>query len=135
MTKQELQEYRKIEKEIKELRSTMREVESRIYSPRIPKLTGMPSAQNTEPGSAQERTATALFELREQYEETVERLVRKRMRIETAIELVGDPICRRILRMRYIDGRSWKAIIARINASERYVFKMHGVALQEIAQY
>ena len=134
MTKQELQSYRQIKREIREIENTMRELNTQIYSPRIPKLTGMPTAANAEPGSAQERAATALFELREKYHENVARLYRRAGEIETAIELLNDPLQRRILRMRYIDGSSWVAIAHRANISESYALQVHGFALHAISK-
>lgn len=134
MTKQELQSYRQIKREIREIENTMRELNTQIYSPRISKLTGMPTAANAEPGSAQERAATALFELREKYHENVARLCRRAAEIETAIELLNKPLQRRILRMKYIEGRSWVAIAQRVNYSESYVKTVHGFALHEIGK-
>lgn len=134
MTKQELQGYRQIKKEIAELESTIAEMDTRVYSPRIPKLTGMPSAHFTEAGSAQERAATALFELREKYYAEVERLHRTAEQIEMTIELLDDPLQRRILRMRYIKGRSWIAIARKVHYSESYVWKVHGYALKNISK-
>lgn len=134
MTKKDLQSYRQIKREIRDLETTMRELNTRIYSPRIPKLTGLPTAASTEAGSAQERAATALFELRERYTDAVARLYRRAAEIETAIELLRDPLQRRILRMRYIDGRSWTSIAHRANISESYALQVHGFALHEISK-
>lgn len=134
MTKKDLQSYRSIKQEIREIENTMREISTRVYSPKVPILTGLPGAQNTEPGSAQERAATALFELREKYTDAVAKLYRRAAEIETAIELVTDPLQRRILRMRYIDGRSWRAISIRANISESYALQVHGFALQSISK-
>lgn len=134
MTKAELQSYKHIKREIREIESTMREMNTRLYYPRVPKLTGMPTAPSTEQGSAQERAATALFELREKYDAAIEQLYRKAAIIETAIELVDDPMQRRILRLRYIDGRSWRAISIRAHISESYALQVHGFALQAISK-
>ena len=134
MTKRDLQSYRQIKREIKEIENAMRELDTRIYSPRVPKLTGMPTAQNTEPGSAQERAATALFELREKQTEAITKLYRRAAEIETTIELLHEPLQRRILRMRYFDGRSWTAIAQRVHYSESYVKQVHGFALHAISK-
>ena len=134
MTKQDLQSYRQIKREISDIENTMRELNTQIYSPRIPKLTGMPTAAVTEPGSPQERAATALFELREQYFDAIARLHRRAAEIEMTIELLHDPLQRRILRMRYIDGRSWTSIAHRANISESYALQVHGFALYAISK-
>lgn len=134
MTKAELQSYKHIKREIREIESTMCEMNTRLYYPRVPKLTGMPTAPSTEQGSAQERAATALFELREKYNAAIEQLYRKAAIIETAIELVEDPMQRRILRLRYIDGRSWRAIGARVHLAEASLYRIHGEAILSISK-
>lgn len=129
MTKQDLRSYQHIKTEISQIEGQLRELSSRVYSPRAPHLTGLPGAASTERGSAQERAATELFELREHYEKKIRELNEKQLRIETAIETLEDPVMRMLLRYRYIDGRSWNQIAILMNYSVDHIWRKHGQAL------
>lgn len=130
MTKQELRNYRKIEKEIRQIDGMIRELNARAYSPRIPRLTGMPGATTTESGSAQERIATEIMELKQRYEVRVLELLAERKAIENAIAGLQDPDQRMILRYHYIDGMSWKGTAKRSHMDESTVYRKHGAALR-----
>lgn len=129
MTKQELRSYQHIKKEISQIEGLIREVSTRMYSPRTPQLTGMPGAASTERGSAQERAATELFAIRDHYEQKIRELLQRQLRIEKAIDAIEDPVMRMLLRYRYIDGRSWKQIAILMNYSVDHIWKKHGQAL------
>ena len=132
MTKQELQSYRLIRKEIRQLEGQIRELDTRVYSPRTPHLTGMPGAAPTEPGSAQERAATELFELRAYYDAKVKELHQKRLDIEKTIETLQDSTERIVMRSRYINGFSFEKIANRNNYSLSQIFRIHQKALRKI---
>lgn len=134
MTKIELREYQSIQKELKQINEMIRELNSRIYSPRVPILTGLPGAANVLPGSAQERTATEVIELKAHYEDKIKELYQKRLRIERAIDEVENGEQRRLLRYRYISGNSWEKIAQRIPCSIRTVHRIHAEALKEISK-
>ena len=129
MTKQELRSYRHIKTEIAQIEGNIRELNSRMYSPRTPHLTGLPGAASTERGSAQERAATELFALRDHYERKVRELNAKQLQIEKAIDTLEDPVMRMMLRYRYIDGRSWNQIAILMNYSVDHIWRKHGQAL------
>ena len=103
MTKQDLRSYQHIKTEITQIEGQIRELSSRMYSPRTPHLTGLPSAASTERGSAQERAATELFALRDHYERKIRELSERQLRIERAIETLDDPMMRTLLRYHYIE--------------------------------
>lgn len=132
MTKQELRSYQTIRKEIRQLEGQIRELDSRVYSPRAPHLTGLPGAAQTEPGSTQERAATELFELRAFYDEKIRELHEKRREIENTIAELQDSNERMIMRYRYINGYSFEKISGRINYSLQHVFRLHKKALRAI---
>ena len=130
MTKQELRSYTKIEKEVQQIEGMMRELNARVYSPRVPVLTGMPGAPASSPGSAQEKIATEIMEIRERYERRVAELYAERRRIEDAIDGLDDPDQRMILRYHYIKGYSWKKTAQVSHIDESTVYRKHGRALQ-----
>lgn len=132
MTKQDLRSYQTLRKEIRQLEGQMRELDARVYSPRTPHLTGLPGAAPTEPGSAQERAATELFEVRSFYDAKIRELHEKRLAIEHAIEKLVDSNERTIMRYRYINGFSFEKISARVNYSIQQVFRLHKKALRTL---
>jgi len=129
MTKQELRSYQHIKTEIAQIEGNIRELNSRMYSPRTPHLTGLPGAASTERGSAQERAATELFALRDHYEQKIRELLQRQLKIEKAIDAIEDPVMRMLLRYRYIDGRSWNQIAILMNYSVDHIWRKHGQAL------
>ena len=129
MTKQDLQGYKHIKAEIRQIEAEIRELDARVYSPRTPHLTGMPGAASTERGSAQERAATELFELKETYEAKIRELLRKKRWIEQALDALPDPQMRMIMRGRYIRLYSWARISREMNYCESAVKKKHAKAL------
>lgn len=56
--------------------------------------------------------------------------------VERFIARLGDPVCRTVLRLRYLEGLSWTQLQKRLYQdglyySERQIFRLHGAALQE----
>lgn len=135
MTKQDLRSYQHIKTEISQIEGQLRELSSRVYSPRAPHLTGMPGAASTERGSAQERAATELFELREHYEKKIRELNEKQLKIERAIDTLPDPFQTIVLRAHYINGEKWEKVCLTASASWRTVHRAHAKALEMLARY
>lgn len=129
MTKQELRSYQHIKTEIAQIEGNIRELNSRMYSPRTPHLTGLPGAASTERGSAQERAATELFALRDHYERKVRELNAKQLRIEKAIDTLPDPFQTIVLRAHYINGEKWEKVCLTASASWATVHRAHAKAL------
>lgn len=130
MTKQDLKSYAKLQKEIRQLEGMLRELDTRMYSPRIPHLTGMPGAQGSnEGGSAQERIADEIMTIRDRYQARVLDLIAQRKRIERAIEGLAEPDHRTILRARYIEGKSWTRISMDMHYHRATIDRKHGQAL------
>lgn len=134
MTKQDLRSYQHIKTEIRQIEGLIRELNSRVYSPRAPQLTGMPGAASTERGSAQERAATELFELRAHYEEKIRELNERQLQIERAIDTLPDDLERIIMRAHYIDGQTWEKTCITASASWGTVHNRHRRALRELAE-
>lgn len=132
MTKQDLRSYRKLMQEIRQLEGMLRELNSRTYSPRVPKLTGLPGSSSTSPGSVQEKIATEIMEIRQQYEDRIHELYAQRRKIECAIDALPDPDQRMILRYHYIDGKSWTKTAQLVHYSRKTVERKHGRALCEL---
>ncbi len=134
MTKKDLQSYSGIKKEIRQIEGAIRELSAKVYSPRAPQLTGMPGAASTQRGSAQERAATELFELREHYEAKVRELYTRRLQIERAIDELPEELERVILRAHYIDGQTWERTCITASVGWGTVHEWHRKALRELAK-
>ena len=97
----------------------------------VAQMTGMPAGG----GSGLEATWAALADERQE-----QRLVQAELdqyhAVERFIARLGDPVCRTVLRLRYLEGLSWTQLQKRLYQdglyySERQIFRLHGAALQE----
>ena len=131
MNKEELRMYIPLKREVTQLREQLEELESRIYSPRVPVLTGMPSAPRFGGGSAQEINATKTMELRELYQAKLKEIDGRLYDIETAIAGL-TPTFRALLRYKYIEGLTWEEVCVKMDYSWRQIHRLHSQALQEL---
>jgi DNA-directed RNA polymerase specialized sigma24 family protein len=134
MTKEELQNYRSLERERRHVKAKLEETETALYSPRAQQLTGMPSAP-PKPGSTLEaavaRHTEDLEALRVYYQELLNRLAAEQLAIEKAIDSL-DTTARDLMRHRYIDGRKWEEICVLMSYSWRQVHRIHADALTNL---
>ena len=129
MTRERLWSYQHLRREIRQLEDQLAELESRITSPRTPKLSFLPRAKGT--GYALEAGMDRYADLIEIYKTKLERLYSERAAIEQAIESL-EPIERMVLRARYIEGRTWEDVAERINYSYVQTWRIHARALQKL---
>lgn len=71
-----------------------------------------------------------LVDLQVMYVETLRRIYRKQRELEAFIDRVGDDKQRMVLRLRYIDMHRWELIAVELNYDMRWVFRIHGTALE-----
>ena len=102
MTKQDLREYRNIKEELTELNRLTAKIEPH-----------------------------ATEELRAAYTAKRESLSARLLHVEQVIEGL-EPIERRVLRLRYIDGREWHQVAAAIHYSWQQTHRIHARALLKI---
>lgn len=85
-------------------------------------------------GGAASRKARAV-DLPALYRAKVEEKAEALLAIETAIDALEAPAERLLMRLRYIEGRSWASIcweICPLGYSERQVYYLHGRALEKL---
>ena len=82
--------------------------------------------------SAMESAAVRIVELEKEIQSQIENLVRLKSEIEKVIHSIGNDQYETLLEMRYLAFMGWDEIAARMNLSKRYVFKVHGRALDMI---
>lgn len=109
MTKTELKQYRALVVEVNRLKAQLGAVESPDHT-----------------------------KLMEFYEAAVAEQEAQQLAIEQAIASLGDTPERLVIRFRYIEGRSWPAIVwemQNLGYSERTVYRLHGTALLKLKEY
>lgn len=132
MTKERLRQYCNIKREREQLLEQLEEVEKALYSPKIQRLTGMPSGGKPD-GNPQENLVARHIELQERYRAKVDELAAELLAIELAIETLNGTL-RTLLRFRYIDGLKWEEVCVRMNYSWRQIHNLHGQALNQLRE-
>ena len=73
-----------------------------------------------------------IVERKEELQLAIERAKRECVEIEQIINSVKNPLYKRILKWRYINGVSFKKIAEKENYSQRYVVEMHLKAVESL---
>lgn len=103
-----LAQYRSIRQELVELNERINQIYSSALFPRGVQITGMPRATGYS-GDGIYRTFEKLDELAEFYKQKQHELNELCIQIEKEIEALPS-LERRIVRLRYLDGKGWKEI-------------------------
>lgn len=133
MTKQQLQQYRAIKREMHQLENKLEELNAAACSPRTQKYDAVPGGSPTGINPSEELIAQ-MDELRREYLKRWSDLLLAQAAIEQAIGLLS-PTARQLLRYRYIDGLRWEDICVTMSYSWRQVHRLHRDALEEVAKY
>lgn len=107
MTKETLQSYQALKREVRQLDRLMRSPEAEV--------------------SGRGRSIAMLYKAKR------DRLVETLRRIEEELDAL-DPTERTILRGRYIEGRSWTAICTDVHYSRTSAVRIHDRALRKLAR-
>ena len=121
----------KIKKEIDELENRIKEVRASYMAPRAIQYDDMPKAHRpTDLSDYYARVEIYVNMLLEKEKE----LIGTNADIVMTVDRIEDPDERRVLMLRYIDGKSWIAIAHAIPCSERAVYYIHGRALRHLEE-
>ena len=117
-----LRKQKAIEDEIRELR----------LKKMLPSLTqdGMPHGSG---GSDMSGYAAKLDELLRDLDEQAQRCIDIRKEIVKKIEAMQDETEKLVLRLRYIHGKKWEEIAVEMDLDIRWVYRLHGRALQHFS--
>ena len=77
--------------------------------------------------------AVQLIDLEEQLDRMIDESIRERCAIQSTIRGLEDARERRLLELRYIDGRSWHTVNWRLEVSETTSRRVHAEALAHFA--
>ena len=121
----------KIKKEIDELENRIKEVRASYMAPRAIQYDDMPKAHRpTDLSDYYARVEIYVNMLLEKEKE----LIGTHADIVMTVDRIEDPDERRVLMLRYIDGKSWIDIAHAIPCSERAVYYIHGRALRHLEE-
>ena len=121
----------KIKKEIDELENRIKEVRASYMAPRAIQYDDMPKSHRpTDLSDYYARVEIYVNMLLEKEKE----LIGTHADIVMTVDRIEDPDERRVLMLRYIDGKSWIAIAHAIPCSERAVYYIHGRALRHLEE-
>ena len=123
-----LKRARNADRRIDEAEERVERLRARLEAGRMSQITGMPR------GGSEDWTDTAdrLIELEKRVNARVRDLVRLKQAALDAIDRVDEAPLREVLELYYLDGYSWEQVAARVGKDIRWVFKLHGKALQRI---
>lgn len=132
MTKEQLNTYKDIKKELADLQRRREELEAALYSPRTQVLDGMP---HSGPGVSyvREERMESKDEVLAMYKAKEAELQWALVTIENAIEKL-EPRERQLVRLHYIDGLTWEQVAVEMCYSWRQVHRIHSDALKKLKE-
>ena len=127
MTKEELQNYRRLKSEQDDLKDKIKEIDNELYSLRIGTRDGTPRG-----GAGNSYHVESLIDKKEKlkakYYEQETLLTEKTIAIEELIKTLPSKE-RRLMRYHYIDGLTWESVCIAMNYSWSHVHRIHASAL------
>lgn len=136
MERSELENYRALLREIRQLKGRLYALESSIYSPKGQRYSTTPRAASGN-GATMDDAISRHAELEAYYKKAIAKKEAQQLAIERAISTLASAKEREIMRARYVEGRSWRWICERLRSegySERTVYRLHGEALLKIKE-
>lgn len=131
MTKAELKQYVSREKELRHLEGIMLRLRAQMESPAISTFSDLPRGKK--------QTKDKIGDMIVRHRELVDRYnqlwlekFNLQMEIEEAISSL-EPSEQHLMRLRYLEGRSWEFICEALSYSQRQVFNLHGEALKTLS--
>ena len=120
------------------IENEIRELEERRNRTRDDALRITPSyesreSQSTFSGNSNEAKLISLAEYNLRIDEQINKLYSVKKEIDLTIEAVPDAKLKRLLKLRYIDFKTWEKIAEHLDfADVRWVYVLHGRALKEV---
>lgn len=136
MEKADLKSYRFLVQEVQQLKEQLTVLESSLYSPKGQRFTSTPRVPSGD-RSTMDGAVDRHIRLERLYREELAEKEALQLAIEQAIESLGDTAERVVMRELYIFGRSWPAVInkmQKLGYSERTTYRLHGYALLKLKE-
>ncbi len=129
MTKERLRRYIWLKQECRQLQAYLERTMNDMASVSSPRLTGMPHSTDTH---GLDEIVVRYEEIVSKYEKRLKLYQKETLAIEQAIEGLKDPRLRLLMRYKYMDGYKWDTIADLMHYEVRWLYILHGQALQEI---
>ena len=130
--KAKLYRYIDLTHERDQIAEQIRRLEAIAYTPGAPAKSGLPrKAAVSDPTGDR---AARLLNLREAYAAKLDQAVQAITEIEQLIGTLSDPVERRLIRCRYLEGKTWEQVCIEMNYSWRQVHRIHGRVLEKLAR-
>jgi HAMP domain-containing protein len=126
--KEFLRQARDADRRIDEAMERLERTRARLEAGRMSNLTGMPR------GGAVDWTKTAdrVIELEKRVNARIREMVRQKQAAMDAIDRVEEARLREVLELYYLDGFTWEQVAEQMQLDQRWVYRLHGKALQRI---
>ena len=131
MTKEQLRRYGDLKLERDQLYRFLQEVESQMVTPKASKFTGLPVHHDI----SDDRFASCIYRrdvLRTRYAAKITELTCELDAIESAIQVLPSRE-RTLIRLHYIEGKTWEQVAVTMSYSWRQVHRIHSKALQMLS--
>lgn len=119
-----LEQYRSLRQEASELKDRIQEVYSNALFPKSVQISAMPRASRYS-NDGMIRIFEKIEELTEMYKKKQQELLEMCVQIELDIQKLPTSIERRIIRLRYLDGKQWSEIGQLTGYSVSNLHKIH----------
>ena len=131
MTKDDLRSYRHIKQELDHLRSLYADINAQLYGTSPQGMDGMPHGTPAEAKHPSDAMIDRKIELVKMYESKQRAAAATLLTIETAISDL-DPRERDLVRLHYIDGKTWEQVCVDMGYSWRQIHRIHAIALAKL---
>lgn len=129
MTKKEyLRQYITAEQRCIDIESRIEDLK-RKYAVKAIVYSDMPKSHNSERDLSE--YAAELDGFQRDLREARTYAIKKQREIYRAVQSVEDPRLRRILELRYVDGKKWQEIADKVGKDIRHIIRLHGEALEK----
>lgn len=130
VTKQDLRDYKNLQKELQQVRRQMIELELLAISPKAQALTGMPGGGGC---SGVADLAIKILDVQLEYEHKQEETLTELQRIQKDVEQLPFTE-RQLIKNHYFFGMSWEGVAIDMGYSLRQVHNLHSKALQILSK-
>lgn len=137
MKKSDFLNYRALVLEVRRLKAYVETLDRALGSVPSQQLSFTPKAPHSGGSSLASRVARYV-EMQELFEAQRAKAEAQVLEVERAIQSLDEPAERLVMRLRYLEGRSWTNVCSLLQPegySERQVYYIHGAALRNLEDF
>lgn len=136
MEKIDFLNYKALVREVRQLKAYVETLDRALSSVPSSQFSLTPKGPHSG-GSALAARVGRYLEMKELFETQRAKAEAQVLEVERAIQSLEDPAERVVMRLRYLEGRSWASVCLKLQAdgySERQVYYIHGAALKKLKE-